>query len=256
MNGDTSGRPAPAEYTGSPPAAADRMRRALAEIASRHGRAADLAGRYRAMCVAGAEVLEVDGASLTLIGADGASTLLASSDRISERVAELDFTTGDGPTREAFASGLPVLEPELDGSRWPMFGPTAAELDVRAVFAFPLQMGAIRFGVLCLNRNVPGALTGPQMSAAAVLLRAGLAAILADLGEAPSPEHWLGEVDGYLNVVHQATGMVLVQLGVNAQDALLRLRSYAFRTGRSLGDVAADVVERRLSFQEDQEDPA
>jgi AmiR/NasT family two-component response regulator len=48
--------------------------------------------------------------------------------------------------------------------------------------------------------------------------------------------------------VHQATGMVMVQLSVDAADAFLALRAHAFATDRSLLDVAIDVVERRLRF--------
>jgi hypothetical protein len=48
--------------------------------------------------------------------------------------------------------------------------------------------------------------------------------------------------------VHQATGMMLVQLGVGAEAAFARLRAYAYAHDRRLGDVARDVVERRLRF--------
>ena len=51
--------------------------------------------------------------------------------------------------------------------------------------------------------------------------------------------------------VHQATGMILAQLGIPAQDAFVRLRAYAFAHRRPLGDVARDVVARRLVFAED-----
>ena len=42
--------------------------------------------------------------------------------------------------------------------------------------------------------------------------------------------------------------MVLVQLGVSAADAFARLRAHAFAEQRLLGDVARDVVARRLTF--------
>ena len=45
--------------------------------------------------------------------------------------------------------------------------------------------------------------------------------------------------------------MVLVQLGVSAADAFARLRAYAFAEQRPLGDVAQDVVARRLTFTND-----
>ena len=44
---------------------------------------------------------------------------------------------------------------------------------------------------------------------------------------------------------------VLVQLGVSATDALARMRAYAFVEQRLLGDVAHDVVSRRLHFTPD-----
>lgn len=49
-------------------------------------------------------------------------------------------------------------------------------------------------------------------------------------------------------VVHQAAGMISVQLGVDVAEALLRLRAHAFATGRSMADLAAEVVERRVRF--------
>jgi AmiR/NasT family two-component response regulator len=52
--------------------------------------------------------------------------------------------------------------------------------------------------------------------------------------------------------VHQATGMMKVQLGVSMKQAFVRLQAYAFAQGRPLSDVAADVVAGRLRF--DRED--
>jgi len=51
--------------------------------------------------------------------------------------------------------------------------------------------------------------------------------------------------------VHQATGMVLVQLAVPVEDAFARLRAYAFAQRRPLNDVARDVVARRLVFTDE-----
>ena len=51
-------------------------------------------------------------------------------------------------------------------------------------------------------------------------------------------------------VVHQAVGMLSVQLGVDLSVALLRLRAYAWSRERPISDVAADVVERRLRLDD------
>ena len=54
-------------------------------------------------------------------------------------------------------------------------------------------------------------------------------------------------------VVHQAAGMVSVQIGATVTEALIRLRAHAFRHGLLAGDVAKEVVDRRLRFDPDGE---
>ena len=50
------------------------------------------------------------------------------------------------------------------------------------------------------------------------------------------------------SVVHQASGMVSVQLKVSVGEALVRLRGHAFGNERHLVEVARDVVHRRFRF--------
>jgi len=52
-------------------------------------------------------------------------------------------------------------------------------------------------------------------------------------------------------VVHQAAGMVAVQLGIPVGEALVRLRAQAFSSGRPLADIALDVVSRTLRLDGD-----
>jgi hypothetical protein len=47
-------------------------------------------------------------------------------------------------------------------------------------------------------------------------------------------------------LVHQAAGMVAVQLGCGAADALAVMRARAFAEDEPLDTIAADVVHRRL----------
>jgi hypothetical protein len=48
--------------------------------------------------------------------------------------------------------------------------------------------------------------------------------------------------------VHQATGMILVQLDTSATVAYSRLQAYAFANGQSVQAVAHDVVTGKLTF--------
>jgi hypothetical protein len=225
------------------------MRALLGDVLARYAGSGDRRGQYRALCAAAAAALPVSGASLTLMDGAGAGTLLAASDEGAERLAEAQFTTGDGPTAETYASGVPVLAAELDERRWPLLAQALDEPGVAAVFTVPLQMGAIRIGVLCLHRDRPGPLDSDQLAAVDLLRQTVIAAVLTDLDRVSSPQQFLAEVDGHEVGVHQATGMISVQLGSTAQEALLRLRAHAFTSGRPLPDVAADVIARRLSFR-------
>ncbi len=137
--------------------------------------------------------------------------------------------------------------------QWPMYA--AAVVDqagVGAVFALPLQWGPVNLGVLDLYRRAPGSLRRDQlrdaMSAAdaAALMLLGLRT---DPGDAPPAwdRSWSNRAE-----IHQATGMVVAQLGITATDAFARLRAYAFAAQRPLGEIARDVVARRLHFTEDE----
>ena len=52
-------------------------------------------------------------------------------------------------------------------------------------------------------------------------------------------------------VVHQAAGIVMVQLDSSIEEALVRLRASAYAEGRPLADLATDVVRGTLTFREE-----
>lgn len=53
--------------------------------------------------------------------------------------------------------------------------------------------------------------------------------------------------------IHQATGIVVAQLGVDPDDALAVLRSHAFAGDTTLADIAQQLLVRQLSFLPDAE---
>lgn len=53
--------------------------------------------------------------------------------------------------------------------------------------------------------------------------------------------------------LHQATGMVLVQLNIPAEDARLVIQAHAFASSRSVRETAQDVLDGRLQFRTDDE---
>jgi len=169
-------------------------------------------------------------------------------------VEELQFTLGEGPCIDAFNSGGPVLISDLarsseNASRWPVFSRAAVVAGVRALFAFPIQIGAIRIGALDLYRVEPTALTPAQLSAA-LKLSDVVAVSLLDLRSGNTTARGDGGPVGasYRLEVHQATGMVMAQLGVGIDEAFVRLRGYAFARDISVADLARDIVAGMIQF--------
>jgi hypothetical protein len=163
---------------------------------------------------------------------------------------DLQFTVGEGPGVDAAASGELVLEPDLavvPAHRWPVFTAAALELGIRAVFAVPLQIGVIRVGVLTAHRDAPGSVDRGVLADLLALADAATGALL-ELAAGPQPQEASGRPSGYRAEVHQATGMISAQLGVGLEEALIRMRAYAFSHRQALEAVAADVVSRRLRF--------
>lgn len=210
-----------------------------------------------AICRACVDGLEVDGASISVLTATEARETLSATDDTAQLLEELQFTLNEGPCVEAATTGNPVLVPDVqdttDTARWPVFAAAVAEqTDGRALFALPLQWGAVNLGVLDLYRRLPVTLSDAQRRDA---IGAADVATLMMLGHRTDPggESWLDGAVASRAEVHQATGMVLVQLGVTAPEALARLRAYAFVHERLLIDVARDVVARRITISQDVE---
>ncbi|MFZ0120434.1 MAG: GAF and ANTAR domain-containing protein [Pseudonocardiaceae bacterium] len=226
--------------------------RALLEIARDVGDDRALAERVCRACVVG---LDVDGAAISLLTASSARETLCATDATAELLEDLQFSLGEGACMEAALTGRPVLVPDLHHStevgHWPVFAAAVLEQsDVGALFAVPLQWGTINLGVLDLYRTAPGSLSGAQLRDA--ISAADMAALMfLGMRTDPGDGAWLDHSLHGRAEIHQATGMVLVQLGVSATDALARMRAYAFVEQRLLGDVAHDVVSRRLHFTPD-----
>lgn len=204
------------------------------------------------VCQAMVAELDVDGAGLTMTAGTPAREIVHATDDVAAAVEALQVTTGEGPCVDALAGDGPVLAGDLHQveyrARWPAFTPAAVLSGARAVFALPLHLGAIRLGAIDLYRARAGSLTDAELADALVYADTAGMLLLDGAAAAAGPPDDLGAADA---VVHQATGMLLVQLGVDAQTALLRLRAHAYAEGRPLEEVARDVVDRRLRLERD-----
>lgn len=200
-----------------------------------------------------AEVTGATGAGIMLMSGDIPRGSVCTTDAVSSLIEQLQYELGEGPCVDAYRQDRVVSEADLaaaNASRWLAFSGVVVDAGARAVFGFPLQIGAVRLGALNLYRDTPGPLSDDQHRDALVM--AGIVAqvlMLLQASAAPGTVPAELEANAEFNyVVHQASGMVSAQLDVGVGQALVRLRAYAFGNGRGLTDVARDVVDRRLRF--------
>jgi ANTAR domain/GAF domain len=236
-------------------AAADQAAAIRRSIAADPAASRDLVGLLGSVSRVAARELTASGVGVTVMTGDGARGVYAASDPVSERLEDLQFALGEGPCRATFDERRPVLVSDLSqrAARWPVYVAAAYADGLRAVFAFPLQMGAARLGVLDVFQFRTGLLTDAQLRTAFLLTDLTVEALLdREEGQGRGDRvDGLGDEVGNRAQLYQAQGMVMVQLGVPLAEALVRMRAYAFAENRPLQDVARDVVNRTLSFDRD-----
>ena len=218
----------------------------------------------RRICQTCARSLPVTGAAISVMTAGGHRGVVSATDETAALLEDAQFTVGEGPSVDAFATGRAVLVPDLEASGtpnaggWPAFRDSARRLGVRAVFAFPLHLGAASLGALTTYHVEPGPLDGPHLARAVRLSDAAAVAVLDMIvgsrpdGDGSQPPA-VGDVDArfYRVEIYQAAGMLTVQLGVAIEVAMMRLRSHAFAAGVPIGDVARDIVRHKLRLEAD-----
>ncbi len=174
---------------------------------------------------------------------------------------ELQFTLGEGPCLDAVKRRIPILVVDLADpgeARWPAYRPAMLAHQIRSVYAIPVVVAGEFVGALDLFRTQPGRLPDNQLVgavAAAELAGIPLLDLLGmDMQAAVADPH--SDAWAELNVlsraeVSQATGMLVAQQEVEPAEALVRLRAHAYVTGRSVTDVARDILDRRLTLEAD-----
>ncbi|MCC5953334.1 MAG: GAF and ANTAR domain-containing protein [Acidimicrobiia bacterium] len=226
----------------------DRLATLLSDLDNDRRNGTDVGERLCDTCV---EVLDVTGAGIMLMSDGEHRGTLGVSNGVMTVVEDLQFTLGEGPCIDAYASDHPILEPDLGApvtNRWPAFSGPAVRAGVRAVFGFPLRTGTVNLGALDVYLDHPGDLRTDQVSDAVVMagvISRTVLALQADAAPGELPP-LLDATVHHRAVVHQASGMVSAQLDIDVADALVRIRAHAYTSNRPVNDVAHDIVDRRL----------
>jgi len=213
-------------------------------------------GRLQRLCRAAVRALPATGTAISVMTPGGVRAVAAASDPAGEALGTLQITLGEGPGIDAYLTRRPVLEPDLAtgaAHRWPGYCAAVLEEGTRAVFAFPLQLGAARLGVLDVYRRSPGVLSSAALQQALTFAELGVEVLLEGQESAP-PDHAEAPLDQALGAgyaVYQAQGMTTIDLGVSLAEAMARLQAYAYAQNRPLPAVARDIVAGRLRLERD-----
>ena len=184
------------------------------------------------------------------------TSMLAS--RLAERgvtasVAELEHTVGEGPSRDAVTTNRPVLVSDLrDPAQvpWVAYADAVSRRGVGAVFAFPLHVGAARFGTLTAYSPTAQQLGTRRAACCLAMAEIATEALLAG-AETRGDGRLDPDLDGALGLrseIYQAQGMVMVMLRTDLATALARMRAHAFGTDSSLLEVSMEILAGRLTF--------
>jgi hypothetical protein len=207
----------------------------------------------RPACESAVAAADVDGGGLALLSSRGMRSVVFTSDDVSQALEELQIDLAEGPCIDAAAGRSPVLAGDLQDlrrdlvARWPFFLPRMDALGVHGIFAFPLLVGPMVLGTLELYRRAGGLLDESQVSAT-VQSTDELGRTILDLSEPAG----FGDVGRPGTFVHQAAGMVMIQIDGSIEEAMAYLRARAFVEGLSLVDLSAAVVRRDRHFRRDE----
>lgn len=204
------------------------------------------------LCGSAVELTGVSCCGVTMVTSGGQSVTAHASDTLAEAVEDLQHTLGEGPGVAASVSGAAVLVPDLGDlddlnlTQWPTFARESVEIGIRAAFAFPLMLGTASIGAFNLYRTASGSLSSQELSQGRISADA-VALTLVD-----PEEQLLDSSDLDPMRVHQAAGMVMVQLGVPIDQALLRMRAAAYAEGSTVDELAEAIVHRRRRLSKEE----
>ena len=195
------------------------------------------------------DILEVAGVSITIGAATANRVTLAVTDQVSTELEQLQDVLQQGPCWDAELTGAPQMTDltVADDDRWPQFCPAArSAVGPRRVFGLPMRLQEQTVGVISVHQPTETQELAGGLETALFLADSIAAALLFD-PQRDAPGKPAGPWSNRATV-HQATGMVLAQLRISADDALAILRAHAYADDTTLEDIAEQVLARRLNF--------
>jgi GAF domain-containing protein len=195
-------------------------------------------------------LLGASAAGVMLASPQGSLGLVASSSEAMRLLELFELQAQEGPCLDAFRTGQPIGQQELQAGsgRWPSFSAAAVKVGFRSAFALPLRLREATLGAL----NLLSVTQTPMDEADVTVARA-----FADLATLSIVQHRATAEAQRLNeqlsaaltsrvVIEQAKGVISERAGVDLAEAFTRLRRYARNHNLRLTAVAEAAINGTL----------
>ena len=192
------------------------------------------------------ELLGVRVAGLLLADHRGTLNLVAASTARTPMLELFQLQNQEGPCLDCYRTGIPVHATNIAAAadRWPRFAAAAGAAGFGSVHAIPMRLRDEVIGGLNLFSGAAEALDPDIVELGQALADLATIGILQERA-VRDRDLVLGQLQIALNsrvLLEQAKGVLAEHTGGSVDQAHDRLRAYAARSGRSLGDLAAAVV--------------
>jgi GAF domain-containing protein len=186
-----------------------------------------------------------DMASVTVLRGDAGETVAATSRDVWE-IDQDQYAAGDGPCLEAARSGQ-VVRTGVAGamSRWPKFARVARLAGVESYLSCPLFLDEDFVGSLNLYSVQRHGFADFDVALLQLYITAACAAI-ANARRYARAREVVGQLNQALDsraVIDQATGIVMAQSGISAEQAFTMLARLSQNTNVKLRTIAAELVD-------------
>jgi hypothetical protein len=209
------------------------------------------------MCEACLGILGVQGGSFTLAYADAQRVTLCATDETAARLEDLQEVFGEGPSYAAYFERTIqtlVIDRAID-PRWPLLGEAVKQAGPSCtIYAIPMKPGPQTMGVATFyqQRSRPLLVDDPTTQ---LLVDAVAVALVKDPDVLDDDRYAKADSWNIRARIHQATGMVMGQLGLSPDDAMALIRAHAYAHRQSLSAISDEIIARTLDFRTTDPDP-
>jgi GAF domain-containing protein len=206
------------------------------------------------LCDSVVDLLPVTGAGV-MLDDDEVLRFVAASDELVREIETLQIELGEGPCLRAYATGAPVVVPDLKADdSFPHFGPRALAAGMRGVYSFPMHVDDERVGAMNFYSEDAAGFGAVDLEAGQVLadVAAGYILNARTLERSTKLSQQLQAALKSRVVIEQAKGKLSEQLGVGVEEAFAIMRQHARVNGLKLRTIATDLVEDRLRLELDE----